>query len=414
MTHAQCAAGGRHSSVFYAAIAIACILPFSAPAQVSGWKCVTRPDARITATAIGAIRSDSQVVVLNENHAGVFIKFPSDPWHVLINGATELNPMQMRMVNDLLFPVNALLWAATDSGLYEYWFTSGTPLVWSRVEGAGADTGLSIQASLGSAFILTRHDILRSDDTGRSWRSVRPVDAADLTALAVKDSVCVAGAKAQQLRSPRTVWLSRDLGKTWQDISVNPNDANIPSAEAIALVREKGEQSHRIILASGNTIFFSSAESSILWGSFGDIPQPSAHIRDMTTISTGLSTMHWIVVGSDSGMYLLNTTVDFAVWQRVLPHSTYRFAADTAFTTSLICSATYDGLWEWQLNAAGVLGTPMTRHGASLSGLRSGSQQIRAFDLRGRFLGENQARGAAKLYITRAGKRPYRSTPAAP
>jgi hypothetical protein len=401
MTHTQCSAGGRHSSVFFAAIAFACILPFSASAQVSGWKLVTNPDVWITATAIGAVWSDTQVVALADYHAGVLVKYSASPWQLLTNGIGNVNPMQKRMVNDLRFTANALLWAATDSGLYAYRFTSGVPPTWSRVEGVGTDTVLSIRASLGSAFVLTHHDILRSDDTGRSWRSMRPINAAELTALAVKDSVCVAGAKAQQLRSPQTVWLSRDLGAKWQDISVNPNDANIPSAEAIVLVREKGEKSLRIILVSGNTIFFCIADSSIQWGNLAGTPLPSVQIRDMTTISMG----QWIVVGSDSGTYLYNTTVDFARWERVVPHSTFRLATDTPDTTSLICSATYDGLWEWQAEAAGVQGTPMTRHDAGLSGLRSDAQQIQAFDLQGRSLVKNQTRASQKLYITRTGKR---------
>lgn len=401
MTRPHCSAGALHSSCFFATIAFACILPFSASAQVSGWKLVTSPDVWITATAIGAVWSDTQVVALADYHAGVLVKYSASPWQMLTNVATGANPMQKRMVNDLRFTANALLWAATDSGLYAYGFTSGIPPSWSRVEGVGTDTVLSIRVSLGSAFVLTRHDILRTDDMGLSWRSVRPLNAADLTALAVKDSVCVAGAKAQQARSPETVWLSRDLGAKWQDISVNPNDANIPSAEAIVLVQEKGEKSLRIILVSGNTIFFCIADSSIQWGNLAGTPLPSVQIRDMTTISMG----QWIVVGSDSGTYLYNTTVDFARWERVVPHPTFRIATNTADTTSLICSATYDGLWEWQRDAAGVRGMPMTRHGAGLSGMRFGPQQIQAFDLQGRSLELNQARGSQKLYVTRAGKR---------
>jgi hypothetical protein len=81
------------------------------------------------------------------------------------------------------------------------------------------------------------------------------------------------------------------------------------------------------------------------------------HIHDMIAISG----MTWVAVGSDSGVFLYNTIEDFARWEKVVGHPTFKLASDTAIITSLICAATFDGLWEWRQNQTGVRTTPMTR-----------------------------------------------------
>ncbi len=180
-------------------------------------------------------------------------------------------------------------------------------------------------------------DVFRSDDGGRTWRTLKGVHGKSIRALAMAPSnpnILVIGALDGVFRSP-------DGGATWERISP-ANQAEIKNIESLAI----DPQNPNIIYAGTWHLPWKTEDGGANWHS---ISHGIAFDSDMFSIIVDPRNPSTVYASACSGMYKsLNRAEYFHRISLALPHSAMRtrvLKQDTQ-RSSIVYAGTTGGLWK--------------------------------------------------------------------
>lgn len=327
-------------------------LPFLLSAE---WIRVGLAGKEVTAMARKKIWNDT--IFFAGTHEGVWHKSGSDTGFTLLQSVSMTEPYVFPLNIHALYcvPNRLQLWAADDSGLAVYTFTSGLPPLWKRCAEIPSVPVTDIICSGDTLFCCTRLDVYRSFDNGVTWdacstRSFLPPlgNITSFTSLALFCGINAGSEFLGALNSWEGVMNSADYGKKWDDISNLPGQEK-PLGQVFDLISfvPQFSEPQRLLAATGTgLLFFLGDKDTGVWHSFKpDIEQAIPNNVNVSYFSRSLIADIW--VATDSGAYSFSYRSTVPSWVRLSSQKTLCLIPICKNDPDRWYAGTDDGIWEY-------------------------------------------------------------------
>ena len=318
------------------------------------WTRIGLAGKEVTALAMRKIWSDT--TILAGTHEGVWRKSITDTGFTPLKNISPSDPEVFPLnIHTLYFADNVpRLWAADDSGLAVYTFTSGLPPAWKRTADIPAMPVTDITGAGDNLFCCTGPEVYRSFDGGTAWtacstRAFLPMlgNITSFTSLALFYGINAGSKSLGAMNSWQGVMSSADYGKTWSDIS-NLAGQGKPLGQVFEMLAYAPlfSEPQRLLAATETGLqFFLGDKDTGVWHNF----EPDLEKVIPNALSVGYFTRSFLAdlwAASDSGAYRLHRSNPLS-WVRLSSQKTFCIIPNRQNDPDRWYAATDDGVWEY-------------------------------------------------------------------
>jgi hypothetical protein len=315
-----------------------------------------------TVSAIAAGRGfGANLVIAGTPDHGVFARYDSSTFMNIGDPAQAGVTAGLRGVRCLLYREDSLqLFAGTDSGLYDYHFTSGVPPAWRKVADIPSTAVTAIACQGDTLACATFREVYRRAGAS-AWAAcsvttdLPPMERLPtLTSVAFWYQTLNTGSMGNASQFTwEGVLQTNDGGKSWMDISTLAGQGyRLAPVYTLLSYSESWSAPLRLAAGTADGIHFMVDVDTGVWRPLETQLRGAGIVRRLDLTTRTRSTLAELFACADSGAYMLSSRSGQPSWQRITPLRSYGVCAWRQVDPTEWYVATADGVYRFDLSTA--------------------------------------------------------------